>query len=81
MRLAGEMLEMGADEYSRHGCNDYSFSHTVTRDEQVEIVYTGARLGIYGAEDIEQKIAALPDATDWVVMLILAAMLREHASR
>ncbi len=80
LRIASDWLNEAASEFGDHGCNDYKFPTTVSREEQQMILSEGSRLGVFHPSELQEHLDQLPYCADFVVMYCLAAMLKEAAA-
>lgn len=73
--LAAELLEMAAEEFSNHGCNDYILKNTPENRELYEKMMK---------ESCGETVTVRPSreiiyTQDWMLMSYLAKMLRREA--
>jgi hypothetical protein len=71
LRLAAELLDLAADQFSNHGCNDFGMTGRFTADERAEIaaLMSGGR----SADELTDY------AEDWLLMRATARGLRYQA--
>lgn len=72
--LAAAFLEKASDEYGNHGCNDWSWPEDWTVEDRIELVAAVDA----DEEDKERWIEGSPP--DWLVMVMLARLLKKGAS-
>lgn len=73
--LASEMLEIAADEFNNHGCNDFELPQT---QENIDFVQRMIVDGDYPLSEMivyNGKIIVM----DWEVMLYCARLLKQRA--
>lgn len=78
LRLAADMLDMAADKFGNHVCNDFKWPEYLTLEDRLSM------LDAFRAGDPDTLAADLERAYspgDWVVMLALAKMLRLEAAK
>ena len=72
--LAAKLLEMAAEEFSNHGCNDFKLPNTHANWVLAKEVYTTDEGTI---DDIERPILPNPIIVpDWLLMRHLAKKIR-----
>ena len=74
-RIAAMMLDMAADTYSNHGCNDFGLERT---DENEQFVRDMIAVSDYPEDEVRLYKGELL-VTDWCVMRYCAELLREAA--
>jgi hypothetical protein len=73
--LAGDLLELAADKFSNHGCNDYEFPKDWTVAERRRMLRAMHDWnGDPGEYDPDEAVTM-----DWFVMAFLADRLKEAA--
>lgn len=77
VRLAGHLLKKAAQEFSNHGCNDFSLDPYLTYAEQVQFVVKAHELN-GDPEEIPRSIENLPNMPDFVVMATIGVILEPH---
>ena len=72
MRLAATLLDLAADQFSNHGCNDFRMPEDL-EEEDLKTLVTYLRL----TGDEEVTVDDIRKTTeDWVLMLAIAKYLR-----
>lgn len=82
-QLASALLEMAADTFSNHGCNDFELPNT---QESVDLLNAMERWNVGEGEEPEQVHVLNPaDKTiytqDWYLMKYLSSKLNEEQSK
>ena len=82
-RLAGELLELAADEFGNHGCNDWRWPDYMTLEERLELSLAMEKHNVNGREltanekeDAETRAIGEYGAPDWWIMTFLGSKLR-----
>ena len=78
-KLAPTLLDMAAQEYGNHGCNDLDFEeYGLSRAEQEAFVMFMNEQN-KSPEEVPDAIASLPNSADFAVMYACAEWLRRQA--
>lgn len=82
--VAGLLLDLAADTFSNHGCNDWKWPKLWTRDDRLKLVIamvcenvrrTSDQLTPDDREEIESMVSGEFGPPDWWVMRFLARQL------
>lgn len=77
-KLAAYLLDMAADTYGNHGCNDFDLNDVgLTKEEQIEVV-TYMNKANRSPEQTAEDIEHLPNTYDFGLMNACAAWFQEH---
>ena len=83
LALAADMLDLAADEFGNHGCNDYNYPKDWTEGERREFALAmqadnvSKPVGELTPEEIEEAEYDVDGTQDWAVMRFLASELRK----
>lgn len=75
MKLAGDLLDKAADEFTNHGCNDWWFPADWTIEDRRELVKAMYEQNGNPEEYDPDQL----NVADWWVMQFLASKLKEAA--
>lgn len=76
LRLAADLLDVAAERFSHHGCNDLKWPDYITAEDRL------AMLDAFKAgnpDHTAEEIDGAYSPGDWLVMLALARMMRQAA--
>ena len=77
MKLIAKLLQLAADEFSNHGCNDFRVDELLTEEEMIELFNAthdkDNQLDAYRYPD-----RAMKRGDDWVLMQYLAERIESE---
>ena len=81
LRLAGLLLEMAADHFGDHCCNDWNWPGWVTMEERKRILHDMEMHNSGDAEEAKETVemCAEDGPPDWWIMAYLGTRLQEES--